>query len=136
MTYFTGMILSSGKARAAPRYVYRKRYATPLEGKSTRPPGGPFRPMKYVNICFLWYNCNVMKYWLVMYILIDGTWTAGADIPRGGWAPRAYDTLEVCQKRRDFAAKHMKRTGKLEARHFCTQNEAASFEELEQEAAQ
>lgn len=77
-----------------------------------------------------------MKYWLVMYALLDGTWTAGADIPRGGWSPRAYDTLEICEKRREFAANHMKRTGKLEAKHFCTRNKDATLEELEKEAAQ
>ena len=76
-----------------------------------------------------------MNYWLVMYVLLDGTWTSGADIPRGGWSPRAYDTLEICQTRRDFAAKHVKQTGKAETRHFCTQNKDASLEELEKEAA-
>ncbi len=82
MTRFTGMILPSGKARTAPRYRYRKQYATLLEGKSTRPAVGHSGPsttlralsdtlhrtaarasssepewlMKWVNNCHPWYN--------------------------------------------------------------------------------
>ena len=44
MTHFTGMILPLGKARAAPRYVYRKQRATLLEDKSTRPTVGHSGP--------------------------------------------------------------------------------------------
>ncbi len=82
MTRFTGMILPSGKARTAPRYRYRKQYATLVEGKSTRPAVGhsgpstalrgvsdtphrtaarasssePEWPMKWVNNCRPWYK--------------------------------------------------------------------------------
>ena len=44
MTHFTGMILPCGKARAVPRYWYRKQCATLPEGKSTRPSVGHSGP--------------------------------------------------------------------------------------------
>ncbi len=38
-THFTGAIFSASKARVAPWYVYHKRRATRLAGKSARPFG-------------------------------------------------------------------------------------------------
>ncbi|MEM7430228.1 MAG: hypothetical protein AAF441_29570 [Pseudomonadota bacterium] len=60
-----------------------------------------------------------------MYAPLDGT-----------WPPRAYDTPNIRERRREFAANHMKRTGRLAARHYCAQNKDASLAELETEAAQ
>lgn len=77
-----------------------------------------------------------MKYWLVIYILLEGTWTPGAEVSKGGWSPRAYDTLEICKTRRDFAAKLMKQVGKVEALHFCTQNPDATLDELKKATEQ
>lgn len=73
-----------------------------------------------------------MKYWLVIFILTDGAWVAGAKIPNAGWAPRAYESLEVCQTRHDFAANLVKRIGKTKAKHFCTQTPEATLAQLEQ----
>ena len=77
-----------------------------------------------------------MKYWLVVFILTDGAWVAGADMPTAGWSPRQYESLEVCKTRRDFAANLVKQVGKAETKHFCTQNPDATLAELEQAAAQ
>ena len=78
----------------------------------------------------------MMKYWLVMFVLVEGSWVAGAKMPTPGWSPRAYDSLEICRKRRDFAAKLVKQTGRAETRHFCTTTPEASLEDLEKAASQ
>lgn len=77
-----------------------------------------------------------MKYWLIIFILSDGTWVAGEKLPNPGWGPRAYESLDVCETRRDFASKLVKQIGKTEAKHFCTQTPDATLEELEQAEAQ
>ena len=75
-----------------------------------------------------------MKHWLVIFILTDSGWIAGDKMPNPGWSPRAYDSLEICQKRRDFAAKLVKDIGRVETKHFCSQNKNATLEELEKAA--
>lgn len=82
------------------------------------------------------YSAGVMKYWLVVFILSDGVWVAGADMPNAGWSPRQYESLEVCNTRRDFAANLVKQIGRAQTKHFCTQNPEATLAELEQAAAQ
>ncbi len=57
---------------------------------------------------------------------------AGEKLPNPGWGPRAYESLEVCKTRRDFAANLVKQIGKTQAKHFCTQTPTASLDELEQ----
>ena len=47
------MILPCGKARAAPRYWYRKQCATLPEGKII--------PVKWVNSQFLWYYSGLCR---------------------------------------------------------------------------
>ncbi len=73
-----------------------------------------------------------MKYWLVMFILTDGAWVPGAEIPNAGWGPRAYESLEICQTRRNFAANLVKQIGKSETKHFCTKDPKATLAQLEQ----
>ena len=77
-----------------------------------------------------------MKYWLVIFVFLDGAWTPGAEIEKGGWSPRAYDTLEICKTRRDFAANLVKQVGKVKAHHFCTTTPDATLEELKKAAGQ
>ncbi len=31
-----------------------------------------------------------MKYWLVVYMLLNGVWTPGSEVRPMGWHPRAY----------------------------------------------
>ena len=50
LPHCTGMILSSGKARAAPWYEYHKQRATPHEGKITRPSVNHSGPSPYVAV--------------------------------------------------------------------------------------
>ena len=77
-----------------------------------------------------------MKYWLVVFILTDGTWVAGADMSTPGWSPRQYESLDVCKTRRDFAVNLVKQVGKAQTKHFCTQNPDATLAELEQAETQ
>lgn len=82
------------------------------------------------------YSAAAMKYWLVIFVLSDGAWVAGAEMSNPGWSPRAYESLEVCTTRREFAAKLVKQIGKTQAKHFCTQTPGASLAELEKAEAQ
>ena len=77
-----------------------------------------------------------MKYWLVIFVLSDGAWVPGAEMPNPGWSPRQYESLEVCKTRRDFAANLVKQIGQTEAKHFCTQTPEATLAELEKAKAQ
>ncbi len=77
-----------------------------------------------------------MKYWLVIFVLNDGAWVSGAEMPNSGWSPREYESLEVCKIRRDFAAKLVRQIGKTQAKHFCTQTPGAPLAELEKAEAQ
>ncbi len=75
-----------------------------------------------------------MKYWLVVFILLNGEWTPGAKVKPMGWHPRAYDSLETCQKRKAFAIEAVRKTAKAPSRWFCTTRPDAPLEELEREA--
>jgi hypothetical protein len=42
-------------------------------------------------------------WWLSVFMWVNGAWVPGAEVETGGWAPRAYDSEEVCQTRLEFA---------------------------------
>ena len=74
-----------------------------------------------------------MKYWLVVFILLNGQWVHGADVKPAGWSPRAYPSLAVCEARRRFAQAAVKGVSKAPSRWFCTRRPTASLAELEAE---
>ncbi|WP_038037116.1 hypothetical protein [Thermopetrobacter sp. TC1] len=74
-----------------------------------------------------------MKYWLVVYILLNGVWTPGAEVKPAGWSPRAYPSLAVCEKRRRFAEKAVKGVAKAPSKWFCTRTPDAPLSVLEAE---
>ncbi|NNF78915.1 MAG: hypothetical protein HKN05_12880 [Rhizobiales bacterium] len=77
-----------------------------------------------------------MKYWLVIFVLSEGVWVSGAEMPNSGWSPRKYESLQVCKTRRNFAAKLVKQIGKTQTKHFCTRAPGATLAELEKAEAQ
>ena len=44
-------------------------------------------------------------WWLSVFMLIDGNWVPGDEVELQGWAPRSYESREICDKRRAFAEK-------------------------------
>ena len=77
-----------------------------------------------------------MKYWLVVYMLLNGVWTPGSEVQPMGWHPRAYPSKEICEKRKAFAMKAVEKTSKTPSKWFCTTTPDASLEELERQARQ
>ena len=74
-----------------------------------------------------------MKYWLVVFILLNGQWVHGKDVKPAGWSPRAYPSLAACEERRRFAVEAVKGVAKAPSKWFCTTRPEASLEELEAE---
>ncbi len=69
-------------------------------------------------------------WWLIVFILVDGEWIAGADTER--WHPRAYETEAICQQRKAFAEKALAKIEKgNKAQWFCSQTRDSSLEELQ-----
>ena len=75
-----------------------------------------------------------MKYWLVVFILLDGVWTPGAEVKPIGWHPRAYPSREICEKRKAFAMKAVEKTAKAPSKWFCTTTPDVPLSELEKKA--
>jgi len=77
-----------------------------------------------------------MKYWLVVYILLNGVWTPGAEVKPVGWHPRAYSSLAECETRKAFATRAVKKASRAAARWFCTLDREASLADLEKAAGE
>ena len=43
------------------------------------------------------------SWFLTVFFLLNGAWVLGGTADAPGWAPRAYETEEVCLERRDFS---------------------------------
>jgi len=48
-----------------------------------------------------------MGWWLSVFMFINGAWVPGSDAGIDGWAPREYETLEICETRREFTMRSL-----------------------------
>ncbi len=75
-----------------------------------------------------------MKTWLVVYILLGGVWTPGAEVRPGGWAPRAYPSLAECERRRAFAMRAVRGVSETPSKWFCAPRPDMTLAEMERAA--
>ncbi len=41
-------------------------------------------------------------WWLSVFMFVNGAWVSGASLEVDGWAPREYETSEICETRKAF----------------------------------
>ena len=75
-------------------------------------------------------------WWLVVFVLVEGTWMAGDKLGTPGWGPRAYTTQSECLIRRKFAEKAANAPRRQPSRWFCTKNKSADLKTLEKATGQ
>ncbi|MBZ0218354.1 MAG: hypothetical protein K8F25_17490 [Fimbriimonadaceae bacterium] len=52
-----------------------------------------------------------MDVWfLSVFMWVNGTWLPGHAVETGGWAPRPYESREICETRRDFSKRALEQS--------------------------